>query len=240
MEETMKYLVEPEPKMQETKMEQEPKTEPKAKSKNAKELSLRDAITEARKHFRPIKKTAINPHMKNRYATLEEIIDAIVEPLAAFGINIMQTPRKIDGEWVMVTVISKGDEVIEEHFPLLIGSSNSNPMQSFGGACSYARRYSLLGLFCLAAEDDDGESVGKVAPAKEPLKPKVIREKYVPTGDEATDIRTMLKLANRKEEDMLKYVRERTGKDFKSIEELAEDPETVNSVKSILSRAIDG
>ena len=51
-------------------------------------------------------------------------------------------------------------EQIESHFPFPLNiPSRGNPIQAFGAAVTYARRYSLLAIYGLAAADDDADSL---------------------------------------------------------------------------------
>ncbi len=51
--------------------------------------------------------------------------------------------------------------VLESRVPLLginnVANTRNSPMQNLGSAITYARRYCLLNMFNLCAEDDDGE-----------------------------------------------------------------------------------
>jgi hypothetical protein len=209
------------------------------------ELTLHDSIIEARKHFKHIRKYAINPHLKSRYAKLDDVIDAMTEALSMFGINVMQTPKKVDGEWVMSTTITKGQEKIEEYFPILIGQGN-NPMQQFGAACSYARRYHLIALFFSAAEDDDGHGAGTGAPSygsqsawnsgtqsKKPSSPS-----FELTDDILGDVKRLLPLTNRNEEKMIAWIRENVEgmEDIQSLDEVPS--EILDDLRKKLYRSI--
>lgn len=96
-----------------------------------------------------------NPHFKNKYASLASVIDTIRKPLADNGLAYTQATQIRDGHLVLVTTLhhTSGQSIAAE-YPL---PSVSKP-QELGSALTYARRYSLSALVCIAAvEDDDGE-----------------------------------------------------------------------------------
>jgi len=115
-------------------------------------------------------KNAINPHFKNRYATLDVICDEIREVFKKFGIAIVQIPQEIaDGKLVLSTKLYGCDGVIDfGNYP--IKAVKDDP-QGIGSAITYARRYSLCAICGIAAEDDDDANFTsgkeeKKAPAK--------------------------------------------------------------------------
>ena len=94
-----------------------------------------------------------------QYAQLDQVL-AIIKPiLSRHGLGIMQTPSgKIEeGCLTLKTVIfhESGQHLVEQ-FQIPIPQGR-NITQDFGSCLSYARRYSILSLFSLAQEDDDGK-----------------------------------------------------------------------------------
>ena len=105
-----------------------------------------------------------------KYAQLDQVL-AIIKPiLSRHGLGIMQTPHgKIeDGCLTLKTVIfhESGQHLVEQ-FQIPIPQGR-NITQDFGSCLSYARRYSILSLFSLAQEDDDGQGTKPIAPANKP------------------------------------------------------------------------
>jgi hypothetical protein len=94
----------------------------------------------------------INPHFKNRYADLAAVVDAIRGPLASNGLSYTQTTEIREGGFVLVTTLrhASGQWVASE-YPLPAGAKP----QELGSALTYARRYSLSAIACIAADDDD-------------------------------------------------------------------------------------
>ena len=109
-----------------------------------------------------------NPHFKNKYADLAAVLDAIRLPLAANKISVTQTTEVRDGGFVLVTTLrhASGQWVASE-YPL---PQTARP-QELGSALTYARRYSLSAIACIAAdEDDDAEGArqsNQIATARE-------------------------------------------------------------------------
>lgn len=123
-------------------------------------------LYEAKKAMKPLVKDAKNPFFKNNYATLGAVLDVVEAPLEANGIFLLQSCSMTKVGLLTVTntlqdscsdasVVDVSDMPVKEHM---------NP-QEFGSASTYARRYSLVALFALSAEDDDG-NVGSGTPAK--------------------------------------------------------------------------
>ena len=119
----------------------------------------------------------VNPHFKNKYADLAAVLEAIRKPLADNGLSITQTTEVRDGGFVLVTTLhhSSGQWIASE-YPL----PQAAKPQELGSALTYARRYSLSAIACIAAdEDDDAEGArtsGQVASAP---KPKVVNPQPV-------------------------------------------------------------
>lgn len=120
------------------------------------------ALVEARKRFAAIEKDGTNPHLHNRYATLGSVLDAVTVPLLDAGLVVTQTPVPMDGGWALQTTLRHvGGGELSGLVPLSTGEVKAlNPMQALGSAISYGRRYGLLSLLCLTAEDDDGATAG--------------------------------------------------------------------------------
>lgn len=94
-----------------------------------------------------------------KYAQLDQILEILKPVLDKHGLGIMQSPSGavVDGCLTLKTIIfHKSGEHMVEQFQIPIPQGR-NVTQDFGSALSYARRYSILCLFSLAQEDDDGQ-----------------------------------------------------------------------------------
>ena len=91
-----------------------------------------------------------------KYADLAAVIEAIRKPLADNGLALTQTTEIREGGFVLVTTLrhSSGQWLASE-YPLPLAAKP----QDLGSAMTYAKRYSITSLLCIAAdEDDDGEA----------------------------------------------------------------------------------
>lgn len=103
-----------------------------------------------------IKKNAINPHFKNKYADLAEIMQTIRPILSEVGLLMIQ---RIESD-SLCTVIMCPESQTQESACLPITQGLS--AQQLGSYLTYIRRYSLASLLCLDTdEDDDGNEAGK-------------------------------------------------------------------------------
>ena len=94
----------------------------------------------------------VNPHFKNKYADLASVLDAIRKPLADNGLSVTQTTEIREGGFVLVTTLRHASgQWIGSEYPLPMGAKP----QELGSALTYARRYSLSAIACIAADDDD-------------------------------------------------------------------------------------
>lgn len=114
-----------------------------------------------------IKMDARNNHLKNKYATLGAVLEALNPLLKEHELSLTQVPTIMGGVFGIQTVIQEIDpEKDEDGNPLeepqfLMGfwpvQTSQNPHKEMGHS-TYARRYSVLSCLALTAEDDDGET----------------------------------------------------------------------------------
>jgi hypothetical protein len=119
--------------------------------------NIAKALIAAKQNFPPIYKNAINPHFKNKYATLDAILESIDKPLGDAGIVLVQPTVVRDGILFLSTQLihAESGEAIESE---LIIPPQSDP-QKLGSALTYYRRFSICSILAIAAEiDDDGNT----------------------------------------------------------------------------------
>lgn len=121
----------------------------------AKQAMFLDLLA-AQRAMPAIQKSAINPHFKNKYVPLEELIQVIVPVLNEHNFILTQFPTTLDGQPALETQLRHvSGEVIPSTMLLLCAKDDP---QGQGSAITYARRYSLMSLLGLAADlDDDGD-----------------------------------------------------------------------------------
>jgi hypothetical protein len=134
---------------------------------------LAAALAKAQGEFEMAAKDAANPHLGSRYADLASVIRAFRAPLAKNGLAVVQratTALREDLSSGVVTVRTSLLHASGQHItdvcelPVLPMTRKGGATdkcvspQAVGSAITYARRYSLSALLCLAAgvEDDDG------------------------------------------------------------------------------------
>jgi len=122
--------------------------------------ALATALAAAQGEIEDATKAGINPHFKSRYADLAAVRAVIRAPLAKHGLSIIQLPRAQNGVVEVDTMlIHKSGEHISETLRMPVAQMNAH---GIGSAITYARRYGLMSILCLAADDDDGNAA--VAP----------------------------------------------------------------------------
>lgn len=112
-------------------------------------------------------KNAANPHFKNRYADLGEVIDCSEAALAKHKLLVTETLETADGGVQVLRTrvwhIPSG-EWLDSVVRLMIGKME---MQPLGSAITYARRYARKALFGMVDVDDDGKKASSRSKAKE-------------------------------------------------------------------------
>lgn len=128
---------------------------------------LAAALCKAQAAMRTAPMSGTNPHLRNRYATLNDIIDTARGPLADNGLSYVQMPCNPDaidipfiglttrimhssGQWLETTV----------YFPMDGGANKAvSAVQAAGSVLTYMRRYALgAALGIVADEDADGNA----------------------------------------------------------------------------------
>ena len=133
------------------------------------------ALVRAQRGFGPALKTSSNPAFRTKYAKLENCIDAVIDALNDNGIMLMQQTHPCeDGVIVETLFIHESGETMSGG-KLHVPAAKHDP-QGYGGALTYARRYSLQSACGIAPEDDDGNiatsAMQPKPPAPKPPAPK--------------------------------------------------------------------
>lgn len=121
------------------------------------------ALHKARSMFVKVKKDRQNTHLKNKYATLDSVLDAITPALTDNDLMIMQDMVENDVNnkiKVETTVIHVSGQWVKFYAELPIVK---NDPQGVGSAFTYARRYALAAAFGLSQADDDAQIAVKSA-----------------------------------------------------------------------------
>lgn len=114
------------------------------------------AFVKAQATVKPALKDARNPHFGSTYADLASAFAACREALAENGIAVLQAPSA-DGRRVSVCTMLLHESGEWMRSTLTLTAMKDDP-QAIGSAITYARRYGLMSMVGLAAEDDDGNA----------------------------------------------------------------------------------
>ncbi len=101
---------------------------------------------------------AVNPHFKNRYATLAAVVDTVRPELSKAGIAITHT-NDIDGEqeFLVTTLGHKSGQWISSRRRVPAGLK----AQEYGAWLTYNRRYALCAMVGISADEDDDGNVAQ-------------------------------------------------------------------------------
>lgn len=115
-----------------------------------------------------IAKDAKNPHFKNNYATLDNIVEVIRPLLAKQGVIVMQIPGGDGENVIMKTMLLHESGEFMKSEALIMRPAKNDP-QGVGSCITYARRYSLCSMLSLSTgEDDDGNHASQPQRAAQP------------------------------------------------------------------------
>ena len=129
-------------------------------------------ISEFQSKVEAIKKKMTNPHYKSKYASLDDVLDAIKEPLRESGLVFIQIPYS-DGLETSIVDIEDESQCIKSKIPYMLGK---NDMQALGSAITYARRYALVSMLGLEQDDDDGNKACTPPPPPPPPPPQTLKQ----------------------------------------------------------------
>lgn len=116
------------------------------------------ALAKAQGAMTGAKKGSVNPHFRNQYADLASVLEAILPPMNAEGLALLQFPGDDDGPRVTVTTLithADGGFIAS----IAACRADKDTAQGYGSAVSYLKRYSCqAALACPSTDDDDGNA----------------------------------------------------------------------------------
>lgn len=97
-----------------------------------------------------------------KYSSLDQIINILRDVLPAYGLGYTQNLQHVedDGGQPMIAVETivfhkSGQQLQPSYFTMPVEEGRGmSQAQSYGATITYARRYALTAIFCLASEDD--------------------------------------------------------------------------------------
>lgn len=119
---------------------------------------------------------------KYKYADLGMCIEAIRNPLANHGLGVLQPTIPIGESTILRTMLThKSGQFIASDLKLPISEAELRNPQLYGKVLTYFRRYALCSLLMIAQEDDDAQSVARVAEDRQPIarpdpRPRTVQE----------------------------------------------------------------
>jgi hypothetical protein len=122
-----------------------------------KHSSLAAALFAVQAELTKVLKDGKNPHFNSTFATLPGIVEAVNPVLQKHGLAYSQPLDRVAAKPALKTVLMhpESEQMIEGICPFPEGLN----AQQTGSAVTYYRRYSLLGILGIVAdEDDDGQA----------------------------------------------------------------------------------
>ena len=147
-------------------------------------MYLAGALSKAQAEIRAAQMNAQNPFLKNKYADLGAVIEAVREPFAKNKLAYAQLPYS-DGVNVGIETIlmHESGEYLSEKIALPMGDERGKSQaQVMGSIITYLRRYSLASIAGVYADEDtDGNAPQLRAPHQAAPKPEPQTEQTTQT-----------------------------------------------------------
>ncbi len=129
------------------------------------------ALAKAQKSISVADKNAKNETKGYRFADMESVVESCREALADQEISILQPLGGSATQLLVSTVLlHSSGEFLESEFQII--PKDPHDTDGVKSLITQMRRYSLMGMLCIATADDDGQ---KPAP-KKPEKPKTVQD----------------------------------------------------------------
>lgn len=145
---------------------------------------LAAALTAAQSEF-TFAVTDATGGMKNKYATLQNVLEAIRKGLTANGIAVIQAPMPAqNGIMLRTTLAHKSGQWMASEISL--PNDRMGGIQGMGSALTYARRYALAAMVGIAQDDDDGATAMKES--QEQARAKAKAENTSPMTQKQSDL----------------------------------------------------
>lgn len=110
-------------------------------------------------------KDSTNPHFRNKYASLSNILEVVTPVLTVCKLSVIQIPT---GTNTLETILlHESGEWIGEAFTM---PPVKNDPQGVGSAITYARRYALGAILSLNIDTDDDGNAASQSAAKQPVR----------------------------------------------------------------------
>lgn len=152
---------------------------------------LATALAKAQGEIKDAPLDSINPHFKNKYASLESMLKTIRPVFAKHGLSIIQMPHtNTEGKHLLTTrLMHSSGQWLESDLQLLLMKQD---MQGIGAATTYARRQAVSAVAGISSdEDNDGEPAAVSSkPIPKPIvnhAPKPVKSEVMTEADVLAD-----------------------------------------------------
>lgn len=114
---------------------------------------IASAIVKIQAEVAPLEKSAENPHFKNTYVPLSEVMREALKLMSKYRLGISQWPVSRDEKTFLITILMhESGASIQGEQELLLARRDS---QGQGSSMTYARRYGIMAILGLVGDDDD-------------------------------------------------------------------------------------
>jgi hypothetical protein len=146
---------------------------------------LAPALVALQADLKPVEKSATNPFFKSKYADLPAVMESIQPLLTKHKLAVSQFVSHLNGASALRTLlIHESGQLLEDTQPLLLPQAHEEEKwdkdakqlvtkfvvptsQDQGSAITYARRYGLMSVLGIVAdEDDDGNKASSHSSSK--------------------------------------------------------------------------
>ena len=128
---------------------------------------LAKALLNVQRQLQPAIKDAVNPFVKNKYATLNSVMDCCRSVLIENGILLTQYPVPAEpGYFGLVTKLVHA-ETGQYQASLAMIPLAKNDAQGLGSACTYGRRYALSAMLGIMTEAQNSRVAGYLGQTRE-------------------------------------------------------------------------
>lgn len=134
---------------------------------NEYQTEIAKAFIKAQSEMANAVKGTTNPFLKNKYADLNAVREAVIPTLNKHGIAVLQPLVTIEGKnYVKTLLLHESGQTMESLTEVIY--ARQNDAQAQGSGITYARRYGLQSLVCIGADDDDGNNASSPAHQEPP------------------------------------------------------------------------
>jgi hypothetical protein len=131
---------------------------------------LAEALAKAQAAFPSVAKKG-KSHT-GKYATLDDVLEAIRKPLSDNGLSFVQMPTDgKSGVGLWTRLMHSSGQWLEEVFSMPAPGGRMNEAQAYGASLTYARRYALSAMLGIATEEDTDVGVKQEPRKKQPVAP---------------------------------------------------------------------